>query len=177
MNHCPKTNSNINYLHRLFAFYYYLKIFTILFIIIFKEIEKTINIGDSSIISDKSVYDETQHNITLKLELDTTANINNGVINTSTVNRICNDPLAKYLDSNDSRSQDFDLEAKPKLRRSNTYEKNLEKAEKIEAALMLEETFADDSIRYETANEDPKLLEMCSAFNSEAVLESNSQIQ
>ena len=88
------------------------------------------------------------------------------------------EPLVRYSDSNDSRSQEF-VEKNTEIINQ---EIELEQAKKIEEALT-GQTETNINPREDLANEDyklqelEKLQEMCSSFRVDTAIETNSQIQ
>ena len=85
--------------------------------------------------------------------------------------------LVKYDSNDDSKSGDFDETKTTTLRRSTTFDKELSVAEALEKKLL-----NSNSANVSTSETDAlansqglNLHQMCSTFNPEAVLESNSQ--
>jgi len=83
--------------------------------------------------------------------------------------------LIKYDSNDDSKSGDFDDTKTTTLRRSTTFDKELSVAEALEKQLLNSNSANVSTSETEANSQGLNLHQMCSTFNPEAVLESNSQ--
>jgi hypothetical protein len=83
--------------------------------------------------------------------------------------------LIKYDSNDDSKSGDFDETKTTTLRRSTTFDKELSVAEALEKQLLNSNSANVSTNETEANSQGLNLHQMCSTFNPEAVLESNSQ--